>query len=124
MHYRVRIGLVLLALGGWVAMAYAVRYGLMEHTAWVGACASAPQQLACQARAGMGQMIHWNVWPLLGLVATVAAWLLTGPPGRYLATLGVALAIPGLVLYTTSLAGAVVVAAGLRAVKPSSARRE
>jgi hypothetical protein len=120
MHNHLRLGAVLLALGAWVAMAYAVRYGLMEHTRWVGACALNPQQLPCRVRAGMGQMIHWNVLPLLGLMAAVAAWLTGGRRGRCLAALGVALAIPGLVLYTTSLAGLVVMAAGLRWVKPCS----
>lgn len=106
----------LLLFAAWIAGAYGLRYGLMEHTAWVGACAAAPAQIACQAKAGMGLMIHWNVLPLAGLVLALGGWLLQGARGQLVAVIGLVFALPGLVLYTTSLAGVVVMLAALRCV--------
>lgn len=114
MNPRYRLCGVLLLLAAWVAAAYGVRYGLMENTAWVGACAADPAQIACQAKAGMGLMIHWNVLPLAGLVLALSGWLLRGARGQLVALMGLVFALPGLVLYTTSLAGVVVMLAALR----------
>lgn len=116
MNPRYELCGVLLLLAAWIAAAYGVRYGLMEHTAWVGACAAEPERLACEARAGMGQMIHWNVLPLAGLLLALGGWFSQGTRGRALAGSGLVLALPGLVLYTTSLAGVVVMLAALRCV--------
>jgi len=111
-----RLCAVMLAVAAWVAVAYGVRYGLMEHTGWVGACAADPERLACQARAGMGLMIHWNVLPLAGLILALGGWLLQGTRGQLMGVMGLVFALPGLVLYTTSLAGVVVMLAALRCV--------
>lgn len=111
-----KYGYGLLALAAWVACAYAVRYGLMEHTAWVGACAAAPERLPCQLKAALGLGIHWGVLPWAGLALAALSWALKGNRGRGLAVAALALAVPGLVLYTASLAGVVAVVAGLRVV--------
>ncbi|MBA1288826.1 hypothetical protein [Pseudomonas japonica] len=116
MNPRYKLCGVLLLLAAWIAVAYGVRYGLMENTAWVGACAADPAQIACQAKAGMGLMIHWNVLPLAGLVLALGGWLLRGARGQLVALMGLVFALPGLVLYTTSLAGVVVMLAALRCV--------
>lgn len=116
MNPRYRLCGALLLLAAWIGAAYGVRYGLMEHTAWVGACAADPKQTACQVKAGMGLMIHWNVLPLAGLVLALGGWLLRGVRGQRVAVMGLAFALPGLVLYTTSLAGVVVMLAALRCV--------
>jgi hypothetical protein len=112
-----KYGYGLLALAAWVACAYAVRYGLMEHTAWVGACAAAPERLPCRIKAGLGLGIHWGVLPWAGLALAALSWALKGSRGRGLAVAALALAVPGLVLYTASLAGVVAVVAGLRLVR-------
>ncbi|WP_263260854.1 hypothetical protein [Pseudomonas sp. RIT-PI-S] len=114
-----RVG-ALLALAAWVAMAYAVRYGLMEHTAWVGACAEAPERLPCQVRAGLGLMIHWAVLPCAGLALAALGWVLSARRGRIAAAWGLVLAVPGLVLYTTSLAAVAVMLAGLRLARTAT----
>ncbi|WP_426150089.1 hypothetical protein [Pseudomonas sp. DC3000-4b1] len=118
MKFSVKAAFALLLLGLWVGAAYAVRYGLMEHTAWIGRCAADPDAWACQARAGLGLMIHWGVLPWAGLLLAGLGWALDGRRGRWSAALGLASAIPGLVLYTASLAAVAVVLAGLRIVRP------
>lgn len=116
MNYRYCLG----ALAAWVALAYGVRYGLMEHTAWVGACAATPGQWACQVRAGLGLMIHWGVLPWAGVLLAGLGWLVAGRRGQLLAAAGLVLAVPGLVLYTASLAAVAVMLAALRWVRCAS----
>lgn len=119
MNLSLKATIASLSLSLWAGAAYAVRYGLMEHTAWVGRCAADSVQWACQARAGLGLMIHWGVLPWAGLVLAGLGWVLQGRRGRWSAGLGLASAIPGLVLYTASLAAVAVVLAGLRIVRPA-----
>jgi hypothetical protein len=109
-----------MALLAWVAMAYGVRYGLMEHTGWVGACAATPELFPCQARAGLGLAIHWALLPWAGVALAGLGCLVAGPRGRWAATAALVLAVPGLVLYTTSLAAVAVMLAALRLVPASS----
>lgn len=104
----------LLALAAWLAAAYGVRYGLMEQAVWVGACAAAPTQWLCQVRAGLGLVIHWGLLPWASLAVALLAWCIKGRQGRQAALISVALGVPALVLYTTSLAAVAVMAAGLR----------
>jgi hypothetical protein len=115
-----RYGYGLLVLAGWVACAYAVRYGLMEHTAWVGACAAAPERLPCQIRAGLGLANHWGVLPWAGLALAALSCAVKGNRGRGFAVAGLALAVPGLVLYTASLAGVAAMIAALRIVRQAA----
>jgi hypothetical protein len=118
MKVPLQVAVALLSLSLWVGAAYALRYGLMEHTAWVARCASDPAHWACQARAGLGLMIHWGVLPWVGVALAGLGWALRGRHGRWAAGLGLVSAIPGLVLYTASLAAVAAVLAGLRIVRP------
>lgn len=117
MKVSLKAAAVLLSLGLWVGAAYAVRYGLMENTTWVAACAVEPARWACQARSGLGLMIHWALLPWAGLVLAGLGWAVRGQRGRWSAGLGLATAVPGLVLYTASLAAVAAVLAGLRILR-------
>lgn len=113
--------LLLLALPLWLAACYGVRFALMEDGQWVGLCVEQAQRWECQARAGLGWLIHFRVIAGAALAVAIVAFLLPGRAGKSLAALGLFLALPALVLYSASLAVFAVVLAGLRLVrKPAS----
>ncbi|WP_213876250.1 hypothetical protein [Pseudomonas sp. dw_358] len=108
---------LLLLLAAWLAASYGVRYGLMENTRWVGACADDAGLWQCQVRSGLGLMIHFGVIGWSGLGLAVAGFLIRGRIGQVLAGLALIPGVAALVLYTASLAVFAVVIAGLRLVR-------
>jgi len=50
--------LLLLVLPLWLAASYGVRFALMEDGQWVGLCVEQTTRWECQARAGLGYLIH------------------------------------------------------------------
>jgi hypothetical protein len=117
MSRHVPLLLLLLVLPLWLAASYGVRFALMEDAQWVGACVEQAARWECQARAGLGYLIHFRVIAWAALVAALAGFLLPGRAGRALAGLGLLLGIPALVLYSASLAVFALVLAGLRLVR-------
>jgi hypothetical protein len=117
MSQRTFFLLLLLILPLWLAASYGVRFALMEDGQWVGLCVEQAQRWECQARAGLGYLIHFRVIAWAALVAALAGFCLPGQAGRLLAGLGLLLGIPALVLYSASLAVFALVLAGLRLVR-------
>lgn len=109
--------ILLVALLLCLAASYGLRYGLMENQHWVAVCSGGEPQWPCQARAGLGLLIHFSVLAGAALLAAVLAMLLPGRSGRVLAVLALFLAIPALVLYSATLAAFAAVIAGLRLVR-------
>lgn len=106
--------LLLVALLSCLGASYGLRYGLMEAGRWVELCSTDAQAWQCQARDGLGLLIHFGVLGGAALGAALLAWLLPGRSGLVLAMLGLLLAIPALVLYTASLAAFALTLAALR----------
>ncbi|PYC25961.1 hypothetical protein DMO17_09860 [Aquipseudomonas alcaligenes] len=109
--------LLLLVLPLWLAASYGVRFALMEDGQWVSLCVEQATRWECQARAGLGYLIHFRViaWGALGLA--LLAFVAPGRIGRLLAGLALFVGIPALVLYSASLAVFALVLAGLRLVR-------
>lgn len=107
--------LVLLAL--WVAASYGVRFALMEQASWVGVCLDEAARWECQARAGLGYLIHFRVIAWASLILALLAGVVPGRVGWLLAALALLCGIPALVLYSASLAVFALVLAGLRMVR-------
>lgn len=106
--------LLFVAALAFLAASYGLRFGLMENDRWVGLCSGDAQVLACQARHGLGLLIHFGVLAWSGLAAALLALLLPGRSGVLLAGLAGALAIASLVLYSASLGAIALVLAVLR----------
>ncbi|MBC9249802.1 hypothetical protein A9179_05890 [Pseudomonas alcaligenes] len=117
MSRPVSLFLLLLALSLWLAACYGVRFALMEDGQWVGLCVEQAQRWECQARAGLGWLVHFRVIAWSALLLAVLGFLLPARGGRLLALLGLFLALPALVLYSASLAVFAAVLAGLRLVR-------
>lgn len=100
-----------------LALSFALRYQLMEGAQWVGQCADAPQQLACQVRASLGWLIHLRVLAWASLLCALLAFVLPGVWGKRLAVPALLLGLPALVLYSASLGVFAVVLALLRWVR-------
>lgn len=108
---------LLIAAALCLALSFALRYQLMEGAQWVGLCVDAPQQLACQVRAGLGWLIHLRVLAWAALLCALLAFVLPGTWGKRLAVPALLLGLPALVLYSASLGVFAVVLALLRWVR-------
>ena len=117
MSRHVPLLLLLLVLPLWLAASYGVRFALMEDGQWVGICVEQAARWECQARAGLGYLIHFRVIAWTALVLAVLGFIAPGKAGRGLAALALFCAIPALVLYSASLAVFALVLAGLRLVR-------
>lgn len=119
-----RSSLILLCLAAlWLAACYGVRFGLLENGSWVDVCADDAALWACQARSGLGLLIHFGVFGQAALAASVPAFLLPGRIGWWLAALALFVGLLALVFYSVSMAVFAVVLAGLRLVRqPRPAR--
>ena len=117
MSRHVPLLLLLLVLPLWLAASYGVRFALMEDGQWVGICVEQAARWECQARAGLGYLIHFRVLAWTALVLAVLGFIAPGKAGRVLATLARFCGIPALVLYSASLAVFALVLAGLRLVR-------
>ncbi|HSC83168.1 MAG TPA: hypothetical protein VLC30_06080 [Pseudomonas sp.] len=109
--------LLVLALPLWLAACYGVRFALMEDGQWVGLCVEQAQRWECQARAGLGWLIHFRVIAGAALAFALLGFFIPARAGQRLALLGLFLALPALVLYSASLAVFATVLAGLRLVR-------
>ncbi|MCY1543207.1 hypothetical protein D9M68_790120 [compost metagenome] len=89
----------------------------MEDGQWVGLCVEEAQRWECQARAGLGLLIHFRIIAWIGLGTALVAFFVPGRFGWGLALLALLFALPALVLYTASLAVFACVIAGLRLVR-------
>lgn len=117
MSQRTPVLLLLLLLPLWLAACYGLRFALMEDGQWVGLCAEQAARWECQARAGLGYLIHFRVIAWSALALAVVGFLLPGKAGRLLAGLALLPGIAALVLYGASLAVFALVLAGLRLVR-------
>ncbi|CDF85446.1 hypothetical protein ACA097_21065 [Pseudomonas sp. QL9] len=117
MPRRLSLILLLLLAALWVAACYGVRFGLLENGSWVDVCADNEQQLACQARSGLGLLIHFGVLGQAALVASIPAFLIPGRIGWWLAAVALFIGLPALVFYSVSMAVFAVVLAALRLVR-------
>ena len=117
MSRHVPLLLLLLVLPLWLAASYGVRFALMEDGQWVGICVEQAARWECQARAGLGYLIHFRVIAWTALVLAVLGFIAPGKAGRVLAALALFCASPALVLYSASLAVFAVVLALLRLVR-------
>lgn len=108
---------LLIAAALCLALSFALRYQLMEGAQWVGLCVDAPQQLACQVRAGLGWLVHFRVLAWGSLLCALLAFVLPGAWGKRLAVPALLLGLPALVLYSASLGVFAVVLALLRWVR-------
>jgi len=117
MSQRTSFLLLALLLPLWLAACYGVRFALMEDGQWVGLCLEQATRWECQARTGLGYLIHFRVIGWAALVAALLAFVVPGRSGRVLAGLALLLGIPALVLYGASLAVFALVLAGLRLVR-------
>ncbi|MNQ27454.1 hypothetical protein D3C85_407140 [compost metagenome] len=117
MSSRSSLILLLILLPLWLAASYGVRFALMEDGQWVGLCVDQAQRWECQARAGLGLLIHFRVIAWIALGAALVAFFVPGRVGRSLSLLALLFALPALVLYTASLAVFACVIAGLRLVR-------
>lgn len=117
MRRRLSLILLLSLAALWVAACYGVRFGLLENGGWVDVCADDAQQLACQARSGLGLLIHFGVLGQAALAASIPAFLIPGRIGWWLAALALFIGLPALVFYSVSMAVFAVVLAGLRLVR-------
>ncbi|UUY08028.1 hypothetical protein LRS11_19805 [Pseudomonas sp. J452] len=108
---------LLLVLPLWLAASYGVRFALMEDGQWVGLCVDEAARWECQARAGLGWLIHFRVIAWSALAVALLAFVIPARSGRALAVLALLLGLPALVLYSASLAVFAVVLAGLRLVR-------
>lgn len=106
--------LLLVILLAALAAGFGLRYGLMENDRWVGLCGGDATLLACQARHGLGLLIHFGVLAWASLISALLAVLLPGRSGALLAGLAAPLAIVALVLYTASVGAIALVLALLR----------
>lgn len=106
---------VLVALS--LAASYGVRYELMEDARWVGLCSDQAGLWQCQLRSALGYLIHFRMISIAALVASVVGFFVPRCLGWWIAALALVLGIPGLVLYSASLAVFAVVIAGLRLVR-------
>src|SRR6218665_3483677 len=70
--------LLLLVVPLWLAASYGVRFALMEDGQWVGACVEQAARWECQARAGLGWLIHFRVIAGAALGVAVLAFFLPG----------------------------------------------
>lgn len=109
--------ILLLILPLWLAASYGVRFALMEDSQWVGLCVDEAARWECQARAGLGWLIHFRVIAWSALAVALLAFVMPARSGRVLAVLALLLGLPALVLYSASLAVFAVVLAGLRLVR-------
>lgn len=121
MSRHVSLLLLLLVLPLWLAASYGVRFALMEDGQWVGLCVEQAARWECQARAGLGYLIHFRVIAWTSLVLALLAFVVKGRGGRVLAGLAMFSGIPALVLYSASLAVFALVLAGLRLVRAERA---
>ncbi|WP_252271199.1 hypothetical protein [Pseudomonas subflava] len=121
MSRHLPVVLLLLVLSLWLAASYGVRFALMEDSQWVGVCVEQAARWECQARAGLGYLIHFRVISWTALVLAVLAFVVPGKAGRVLAGLALFFGIPALVLYSASLAVFALVLAGLRLVRAERA---
>lgn len=109
--------LLLICLSLWLAACLALRYGFMQDSRWVGACADDPLRWECQVRSVLGLTIHFRILAWAALVTAVLGFLLPGVAGRRIALLGMLFALPALILYTASLAVFAAVLSALRLVR-------
>lgn len=121
MSRRLPVVLLLVLLSSWLAASYGVRFALMEDARWVGLCLEQAARWECQARAGLGYLIHFRVIAWGALIVALLAFVAPGKVGRALAVLALLLGLPALVLYSASLAVFALVLAGLRLVRAQQA---
>ncbi len=117
MSCRLPVVLMLVLLSLWLAASYGVRFALMEDARWIGVCLDKAVRWECQARAGLGYLIHFRVIAGAALALALLATVIPGRPGHGLAALALLFGIPALVLYSASLAVFALVLAGLRVVR-------
>jgi hypothetical protein len=117
MSSRSSLILLLILLPLWLGASYGVRFALMEDGQWVGLCVEEAQRWECQARAGLGLLIHFRLIAWIGLGAALVGFFVPGRLGWGLSLLALLFALPALVLYTASLAVFACVIAGLRLVR-------
>ncbi|MHA6494497.1 hypothetical protein ACX0MV_14790 [Pseudomonas borbori] len=116
------LGLLLIAVVVCLAASYGLRFSLMESDQWVGRCVESPEQWACELRAGLGWLIHMRLMAWAAVLLAVAAFVLPGAWGTWLAVPALLLALPAMVLYSASLAVFALVLALLRLVRAPRAR--
>ncbi|MDF3934239.1 hypothetical protein [Pseudomonas citronellolis] len=117
-----RSSLILLGLVAlWLAACYWVRFGLLENGGWVDVCADDATLWACQARSGLGLLIHFGVFGQAALAAALPAFVIPGRWGWALAALALFVGLTALVFYSVSMAVFAVVLAGLRLVRQARA---
>ena len=75
MSRHVPLLLLLLVLPLWLAASYGVRFALMEDGQWVGICVEQAARWECQARAGLGYLIHFRVIAWTALVLAVLGFI-------------------------------------------------
>jgi len=125
MSHRLSLILLLIAVSFCLAASYGLRFALIEDEQWLGLCVEAPQRWACEVRAGLGWLIHFQVLAWAALAAVLLAFVLPGRWGWRLAVPALLLGVSTLVLYGASLAVFAVVLALLRLVRaPRSVARE
>lgn len=108
---------LLLVLGLFFVMSYALRYLLMEEVQWVGICVADSMLWQCDVRALLGWLIHFQVLSLAALLLAVFACYQRHSAGVWLARCALCAAIPALVLYSATWASVAVVVAGLRLMR-------
>lgn len=106
------IAFALLAL--WLAASYALRFHLMENSAWVGICDGDATLLSCQMRKTLGLMIHFRVLAWSALVLALASFMIRPAIGKTVAWLALVFSAPALALYTVTPAAFALLIAALR----------
>lgn len=119
MSRRLPVIVLLVLLPLWLAASYGARYGFMEDGRWVGICVDEASRWECVVRSNLGLMIHFKLlgWATLG--TALIGFVVPGRAGWWLAVLALAMGLPALALYNTTLAVFAVVIAGLRLVRSS-----
>ncbi|VVQ13066.1 hypothetical protein PS925_03717 [Pseudomonas fluorescens] len=119
MSRRLPVIVLLVLLPLWLAASYGARYGFMEDGKWVGICVDEASRWECQLRSNLGLMIHFKVLGWTALGAALIGFVVPGRAGWWLAVLALAVGVPALALYNTTLAVFALVIAGLRLVRES-----
>ncbi len=115
-------GILLLVVPLCFAASYYVRYAVIEEASWVALCQQQAASWICQLRSELGVWLYFQVLAWLALLCVVLAWLLPRTLGWWIGLLALLFAIPGVVLYSASLAAIALVLATLRLVRVAGLR--
>jgi hypothetical protein len=89
----------LVTILAWLAVLYAIRFGLMEIEPAADPCLAAPGGLLCQGRAALGFAIHFQAFGITALALAVPAFIGRGRWRNRLASAALFVAVAALVLY-------------------------